>query len=139
MSIHDLDGFRARCHRLDLILPLMHATKNLQLRPNCVGGCEMTARHGLGSLDHLEFPRSQTGIEISADRRAGDFAHASPESIAKDWPLVNHRFALEVSIPCESHRLANPGFRIQFQRLMLHSLSCAQDDLIGLMTILGCK
>jgi hypothetical protein len=121
------------------MLPIAHLAKNFPLGFECAGGSQMSSWHGREPFDRPEFARVETGIDVLANRAAGDFAHAPPQSIPHDCPFVNHRFTLEVSVPSEGHRLANPFLGIQSQRFMLRSVSRSLNDMIGLMTIFGCK
>jgi hypothetical protein len=98
MLIGNSNSPLTRQNGLDPILSFANPADDLLLGLDGLGGGELARWLALGTLDDLEFSRSQAGVKIAANLGVGDFAHAAAETITDQCTLIDDRLALEVFV-----------------------------------------
>ena len=81
---------------------------NFVFRLDGFGRSELAAWHPNAPLDGQKLSRGETGIQIAANLRIGDLAHAATESVSDQCPLIDNSFALEVLVARIRQRLTRP-------------------------------
>ncbi len=105
---------------------------------NSLGRCELATGH-VRPFYCLEFSGCNSSIQIAANLRIGDVAHAASESITNQGPLVYDGLALEILVARKSQRFPNPIDGICGLLLMLLALPCGADNSIRLVAEVGGK
>ena len=77
------------------------------LRRDGLGRRELTTRQ-VRPFHCLEFSGSNSGIKMVANLGIVDLAHASPESIPEQGPLIDNGLSLEVFVARKSQRFPDP-------------------------------
>jgi len=121
--------------RFSGLSPLLHLLDGRKLLGNCLTGRELAARFMLLAGCDLELARGHSLLEMAPYLAVRQVAHATPEGIAHDIPLIGDGFTLEVAALGESHRFLSP-FRCRCEGLPFHAvcpISCLLDDSIRLI------
>ena len=91
-----------------LFRPSRILLNNLLFRLDGFGRSELAAWHPKAPLDGQKLSSGETGIQIAANLRIGDLAHAATEPVADQRPLIDDSLPLEVLVARIRQRLTRP-------------------------------
>ena len=101
-----------------------------------LGSCKLTTWHGR-PFHSLKFSRGNPGIKVAANLGIGDGAHAAPESVTNQCPLIDDCLPLKILVARKGKRFPCAVERIGRLLLLLDSLACRAHDRVGLVAEVG--
>ena len=93
---------------INAVPPVAHPVNNLLFRLDSFGRRELTTWHPMTTLDGQKLSCGETGIQIAANLRKGNLAHAATEPVPDKSPLIDNRLPLEVLVTRIRQRLTRP-------------------------------
>ena len=124
---------------LNGILAALHVRDGRQFRSDCVASGELPPGFVLLPVNGLELAAAVSLVKVRPNLVIGEVAHAAPQGVPHDVPLVGNGLTLEAAILGKADCFLRPLGRIRHP-VLRHSFgpfSRRRDDVIGLVAELG--